>query len=74
MQQMLRSQFPDTTLLTIAHRLDTIIDYDVVIVMENGRVAEMGSPRDLLSSSGIFTDMVDATGAESAAQLKLLAK
>ncbi len=73
-QQMLRSQFPDTTLLTIAHRLDTIIDYDVVIVMENGRVAEMGSPRDLLSSSGIFTDMVDATGAESAAQLKLLAK
>ena len=56
-QQMLRSQFPNTTLLTIAHRLDTIIDYDVVIVMENGRVAEMGSPRDLLSSSGIFTDI-----------------
>jgi len=71
-QQMLRSAFPDTTLLTIAHRLDTIIDYDVVIVMENGRVAEMGSPRDLLSSSGIFTDMVNATGPESAAQLKLL--
>ncbi len=72
-QQMLRSQFPDTTLLTIAHRLDTIIDYDVVIVMENGRVAEMGSPRDLLSSCGIFTDMVNATGPDSAAQLKLLA-
>jgi len=72
-QQMLRSQFSDTTLLTIAHRLDTIIDYDVVIVMENGRVAEMGSPRDLLSSCGIFTDMVNATGPDSAAQLKLLA-
>ena len=75
MQQMLRSQFPDTTLLTIeiAHRLDTIIDYDVVIVMENGRVAEMGSPRDLLSSCGIFTDMVNATGPDSVAQLNLLA-
>ena len=72
-QQMLRSQFSDTTLLTIAHRLDTIIDYDVVIVMENGRVAEMGSPRDLLSSCGIFTDMDNATGPDSAAQLKLLA-
>lgn len=67
-QQMLRSQFPDTTLLTIeiAHRLDTIIDYDVVIVMENGRVAEMGSPRDLLSSCGIFTNMDNATGPDSA--------
>ena len=73
-QQMLRSQFPETTLLTIAHRLDTIIDYDVIIVMENGRVAEMGSARDLLSSSGIFSDMVNATGLESAAQLNLLAK
>lgn len=72
-QQMLRSQFPDTTFLTIAHRLDTIIDYDVVIVMENGRVAEMGSPQDLLSSCGIFADMVNATGPDSAAQLNLLA-
>ena len=73
-QQMLRSQFPNTTLVTIAHRLNTIIDYDVVIAMENGRVAEMGSPKELLSSAGIFTDMVNATGPESAAQLKLLAK
>lgn len=73
-QQMLRTQFPNTTLLTIAHRLNTIIDYDVIIVMENGRVAEMGSPRDLLNSSGIFTSMVNATGPESAAQLRLMAK
>ena len=73
-QQMIRSQFPNTTLLTIAHRLNTIIDYDVVIVMENGRVAEMGSPKELLSSAGIFTDMVNATGPESAAQLRLMAK
>ena len=71
---MLRTQFPNTTLLTIAHRLNTIIDYDVIIVMENGRVAEIGSPRDLLNSSGIFTSMVNATGPESAAQLRLMAK
>jgi len=32
-QQMLRSQFPNTTLLTIAHRLNTIIDYDVVLLL-----------------------------------------
>ena len=73
-QQMLRSQFPNTTLLTIAHRLNTIIDYDAVIVMESGKVAEVGSPKELLSSDGIFADMVNATGAESAAQLRLMAK
>merc|ERR1712232_984624 len=47
-QKMLRSQFPDTTLLTVAHRLNTIIDYDVIITMDKGRVAEFGSPRELL--------------------------
>lgn len=73
-QQMLRSQFPNTTLLTIAHRLNTIIDYDVVIVMDNGKVAEMGSPRELLELNGLFADMVNATGPESAAQLRLMAK
>ncbi|KAL7542622.1 hypothetical protein ACHAXR_012333 [Thalassiosira sp. AJA248-18] len=74
-QQMLRSQFPDTTLLTIAHRLNTIIDYDTVIVMDRGRVAEFGSPRKLLKDeTGIFTGLVNATGPESASQLKMLAK
>ena len=71
-QQMLRSQFPDTTLLTIAHRLNTIIDYDAVIVMDKGKVAEFGSPRDLFKDKdGIFTGLVNATGPESAAQLKI---
>mmetsp|Transcript_13817 Transcript_13817/g.24995 ORF Transcript_13817/g.24995 Transcript_13817/m.24995 type:complete len:441 (+) Transcript_13817:2679-4001(+) len=74
-QQMLRSQFPDTTLLTIAHRLNTVIDYDKVIVMDKGKVAEFGSPRDLLEDeTGMFTAMVNATGPESAAQLKRMAK
>jgi len=73
-QQMLRSQFPDTTLLTIAHRLNTVIDYDTVVVMDKGRVAEFGSPHDLLNDkTGIFSAMVNATGPESAAQLKRIA-
>lgn len=73
-QKMLRTHFVNTTLLTIAHRLNTIIDYDVVIVMDKGKVAEMGSPKELLELNGLFAGMVDATGPESAAQLKLLAK
>ena len=74
-QQMLRSQFPQTTLLTIAHRLNTVIDYDAIIVMDRGKVAEFGSPSNLLNDKdGIFTGMVNAMGPESAAQLKRLAK
>ncbi|KAL7505713.1 hypothetical protein ACHAXN_003140 [Cyclotella atomus] len=74
-QKMLRCQFPQTTLLTIAHRIETIIDYDKVIVMEKGKVAEIGSPQELLQDeSGLFTKMVDATGPESAMSLKSLAK
>ena len=53
-QQMLRSHFANTTLLTIAHRLNTIIDYDVVIVMDKGKVAEIGSPKELLELNGLF--------------------
>lgn len=74
-QEMLRSQFPNTTLLTIAHRLNTIIDYDVVLVLDNGKVAEIGSPKNLLkNANGIFTALVDANGAEAAAELRMLAK
>jgi len=74
-QQMLRSQFPDTTLLTIAHRLNTVIDYDVVVVMDRGRVVEFDSPKALLENeNGVFTGMVNATGPESAAALKRMAK
>ncbi len=72
-QQMLRNQFPNTTLVTIAHRLNTIIDYDVVIVMDKGKVAEIGSPRELLDLNGMFAGMVDATGPDSAAELRLMA-
>ena len=74
-QQMLRSQFPNTTLLTIAHRLNTIIDYDVVLVMDKGKVLEIGSPKELLSNpNGIFSALVDATGVETSTQLRSLAK
>jgi len=73
-QKMLRSQFRDTTLLTIAHRLNTVIDYDIVLVIEDGKVAEFGSPKSLLENKdGKFTAMVNATGLESAAALKKMA-
>lgn len=41
-QNVIKEQFQDTTVITIAHRLDTIADYDRVIVMNEGTVLEEG--------------------------------
>ena len=48
-QLTIRKEFQHCTILTIAHRLETIADYDMVVVMEKGLVAESGSPLQLLT-------------------------
>ena len=59
----------------LQRRLNTVIDYDVVLVMDKGKVAEFGSPKTLLENKdGIFTAMVNATGPESAGAVKMLAR
>jgi len=52
----------ERTLVTIAHRLRTIMDYDKVVVMAAGRVQEAGSPRELFDAKGMFYDMVAHSG------------
>ena len=43
-QKVIRENFVNTTVITIAHRLNTIADYDKVIVMSRGKIIELGSP------------------------------
>jgi len=49
------------------------MDYDMILVMDAGRAAEVGTPVELLSRNGLFAQLVDATGAESARALKEIA-
>ncbi|SCZ99314.1 BZ3500_MvSof-1268-A1-R1_Chr7-2g09480 [Microbotryum saponariae] len=57
-QQTIRSEFNDKTLLIIAHRLRTIIDCDRVLVMSEGQVAEYDTPINLFrNKDGIFSSM-----------------
>jgi ATP-binding cassette subfamily C (CFTR/MRP) protein 1 len=49
-QETIRREFQKATVLTVAHRIDTILNYDRVLVLDNGRIAEQGSPVKLLQN------------------------
>ncbi|WP_437611697.1 ABC transporter ATP-binding protein [Erwinia sp. V71] len=53
-QQALAQLAPDRIVITIAHRLQTVIDADVIVVMHKGRVAEQGRHADLLNQGGYY--------------------
>ncbi|KAF2401978.1 P-loop containing nucleoside triphosphate hydrolase protein [Trichodelitschia bisporula] len=52
MQKLLRKAFVDRTVIAIAHRMNKILDFDRVVVMKEGRVAEVGPPTKLLETEG----------------------
>jgi ABC-type multidrug transport system fused ATPase/permease subunit len=54
-----------STIITIAHRLQTIVDYDKVLVLDKGRVVEYGHPHELLKKEGkdaVFKGMCEMSG------------
>ncbi|XP_030646267.1 multidrug resistance-associated protein 1 isoform X2 [Chanos chanos] len=61
-QSTIRTQFEDCTVLTIAHRLNTIMDYTRVLVLDRGQMAEFGSPSSLIAKKGIFYKMAKDSG------------
>ena len=74
-QNTLRMSLKGTTLIAIAHRLDTIMDYDRILVVAGGGVQEVGKPSVLLQNpASALSKLVDSTGAASSTHLRTLAK
>lgn len=63
-QKVMRSEFAGATCITVAHRLNTIMDCDLVLVMGDGRAEEFDTPKALLSKGGMFRDLVRAASSQ----------
>ena len=62
-QATIRREFSDCTVLTIAHRLNTILDNNRVMVLDQGRIAEFDTPDNLLADKqSIFHGMAKNAG------------
>ena len=56
-QELIREEFRDHTVIAIAHRLETIADFDRVVVLDQGYVVEQGKPDELLRGQGPFSQL-----------------
>ncbi|XP_007933104.1 multidrug resistance-associated protein 1-like [Orycteropus afer afer] len=61
-QTTIRKEFSDCTILTIAHRLHSIIDSDRVLVLDSGRIREFDAPQNLIQQKGLFFEMIMEAG------------
>lgn len=74
-QRTIREKFIDSTVITIAHRLYTVIDSDKVLVLEAGVAVEFNEPYSLLQDgNGVFRKMVEALGTHEFDRLLAIAK
>ncbi|KUI60128.1 Metal resistance protein YCF1 [Cytospora mali] len=69
LQLTLRSPlFSNRTIITVAHRINTILDSDRVVVLDKGEVAEFGPPQELIKQKGIFHSLVKQAGLDKDGQ------
>jgi ATP-binding cassette subfamily C (CFTR/MRP) protein 1 len=47
-QSVIAREFKSNTIIAVAHRLETLLDYDIVIELESGRIVRSGAPKDIL--------------------------
>lgn len=74
-QRSIREEFTDSTLIVIAHRLSTIADFDRILVLSEGVVAEFGTPKELWEKEGgVFRDMCESSGERDKLRETILGK
>ena len=56
-QRALEVALHDRTVVVIAHRLSTVVDADLIVVVEDGRIVEQGTHRELLTLGGVYADL-----------------
>ena len=72
-QELIREELKDRIILSIAHRLDTIIEFDKVLVMDKGAIAEFDRPTVLLRNKKNFFSLCKNTGKDNFKRLKQMA-
>ncbi|KAF9427097.1 hypothetical protein BGZ94_005480 [Podila epigama] len=72
-QETIKKNFANCTVLMIAHRLNTIIECDKILVMEDGRVVEFEHPTKLIENqNGYFHNLVSQSGPDAVSRLKVM--
>lgn len=59
-QKIVRDEFKDATIIAVAHRLDTIMDFDRVAVVSEGRVVEFENPDVLMARESAFRELYNS--------------
>lgn len=61
-QDTIRNRFKEGCVLTVAHRIKTVIDYDRIMVLDDGNIVELDTPRNLFEKQGNFYKMCQESG------------
>jgi len=60
--ELVKERFKDRTVISIAHRLGTVKDYDRILVFDNGQIVEEGTFEELLARGGLFARLLKESG------------
>jgi ATP-binding cassette subfamily C (CFTR/MRP) protein 1 len=60
MQRVIREEFADCTIIAVAHRLDTIMDFDRIALLNAGELKELGEPKELMANKGAFWELYNS--------------
>ena len=72
--RVLTTEFSESTVISIAHRLQTIAGFDRVVVLSEGSLVDFDRPIELLSRPSLFKEMVDDSGPANAQMILGLVK